>query len=161
MLLSFPLILFRLFQPPGHNLNDLFSPPFFTYRSNLSEIRRKGPMTLKEACHYLSTARLPYTYTGSLPYLDSVHTPPPSQDPAASPSFAPLAAGDSSWPTVEPTSAYGTHTQKFKYTYIHTYMHSYASKPSNLSNSNRTSAWIFILQSIHTYIHTYTNLEFE
>eukprot|EP01036_Dinobryon_divergens_P028190 gene28190-37093_t len=97
-------------QPPGHNLNDHFSPPFYTYRANLSEIHSKGPMTLKEACRYLYTSRLPYTYTGSLPSLDST---PPSQKPVAAPSLAPLSPRDSSWPTVEPSTAYGYYAVEY------------------------------------------------
>jgi len=43
-------------QPPGHNINDVMYPSFYTFRDN------GVPLTLGDVCYYLHSERIPYRY---------------------------------------------------------------------------------------------------
>jgi hypothetical protein len=47
-------------QPAGHNLHDVFEPPFYAFRAT-DEIETLGGLSIAETCYYLRTA-VPYTY---------------------------------------------------------------------------------------------------
>ena len=97
-------------QPPGHNLWDVMSPPFFTSRSSPAAMARDGPMTLGDGCLYLyqNASQLAYTYNRPLPIA-----PSPSASPTVLPSNQPLSQGDSLWPSIEPSESYSYYSVEY------------------------------------------------
>ena len=94
-------------KPSGHNLNSIFYPPFYAFRKNISQIKSLGGLSVKEACFYFHTSRIPYTYSNipTYPSIRSSNGPTlniKTLNPSLVPSLIQISSSD---PSIEPTNA--------------------------------------------------------